>query len=293
MQEKYIKAGKIASEALEFAKSLVKPGVKLVDVCDKTEEKIKELGGSLAFPVQVSLDDTAAHFCPDEDDETVFEKQVVCIDVGVHVDGFIGDNALTIDLSKENEDLVKASREALDNAIKILKPGIKLNEIGKTIHETITKYNFSPVRNLSGHGLEEYGIHTKPTIPNYDNGDETELKENDIIAIEPFASKGAGIIYESGDGTVFALINKKPVRNMMARNVLKEIETYNDLPFCKRWLTKKFGIAKVNFALRELKQLEIIRDYPPLVDKAHGLVSQAEHTVLITKDGCKVLTKNE
>jgi len=293
MQEKYIKAGKIASEALEFAKSLVKPGVKLVDVCDKTEEKIKELGGSLAFPVQVSLDDTAAHFCPDEDDETVFEKQVVCIDVGVHVDGFIGDNALTIDLSKENEDLVKASREALDNAIKILKPGIKLSEIGKTIHETITKYNFSPVRNLSGHGLEEYGIHTKPTIPNYDNGDETELKENDIIAIEPFASKGAGIIYESGDGTVFALINKKPVRNMMARNVLKEIETYNDLPFCKRWLTKKFGIAKVNFALRELKQLEIIRDYPPLVDKAHGLVSQAEHTVLITKDGCKVLTKNE
>jgi len=292
MEEKLEKAGKIASEALEYAKSLVKPGVKIVDVCDKVEEKIISLGGKMAFPVQVSLDDTAAHYCPDEDDETVFDKQVVCIDVGVHIDGFIGDNALTVDLSKENEDLVKASREALDNAIKIIKPGVKIGEIGKAIQDTITSYGFSPVRNLSGHGLAEYGIHTKPSIPNYGNGDETELEEEDVIAIEPFASKGAGIIYESGNGTVFAMIGKKPVRNMITRQVLKEIESYEDLPFCKRWLTKKFGAAKVNFALRELTQLEMIKEYPPLVDRNHGLVSQAEHSLIVTKDGCKVLTKN-
>lgn len=290
-EEKLTKAGKIAAQALEFAKSLVKPGVKLVEVCDKTEEKIKQLGGKLAFPVQISLNDTAAHFCPDQDDETVFKDQLVSIDVGVHIDGFIGDNALTIDLSGENKDLVKASREALDNAIKIVKPGIRISEIGKVIHETITKYGFSPVRNLSGHGLGEYGIHTKPSIPNYDNGDSTELKDGDVIAIEPFASKGAGIVYESGNATVFQLNIKKPVRNMITRQILKEIETYKDLPFCKRWLERKFGTAKTNFALRELRNQEMIREYPPLVDQNHGLVSQAEHSLIVTKDGCKVLTK--
>jgi len=290
MQEKLIKAGKIAAEALQYAASLVKPGNKLLDVCEKTEEKIKELGGKLAFPVQISLNDTAAHFCPDQDDETVFKDQVVSIDVGVHVDGFIGDNALTIDLSGQNQELVKASREALDNAIKIIKPGVRIKEIGKMIHDTITKYGFAPVRNLSGHGLGEFGIHTKPNIPNYDNGDETELVENMVFAIEPFASKGAGIVYESSNATVFALVNKKPVRNMITRKILKEIESFNDLPFCSRWLAKKFGAAKASFALRELKNLEVIREYPPLLDKAHGLVSQAEHSVLVKEDPV-VLTK--
>lgn len=293
MNQKQIKAGKIAAQALEYAKTLIKPNAKVVDILDKTEKKIKDLGGSLAFPVQISLNDFAAHYCSDQDDKTILKDQIVSIDVGVHIDGFIGDNALTIDLSKKNQDLVKASREALDNAIKIIKPGVKLREIGKVIHDTITSYNFSPIRNLSGHGLDEFNIHTKPTIPNYDNGDETELKQDDVIAIEPFASKGAGVVYESGNATIFQLINKKPVRNLITRQVLKEIQTYNELPFCKRWLTKRFGLPKTNFALRELKQLDILKEYPPLVDKEHGLVSQAEHSLIVTKDGCKVLTKNE
>ena len=287
----YKKAGKIAAQALEFAVSLVKPGVSLLEVCEKTEEKIKELGGQPAFPVQISLNDTAAHFCPDEDDTTIFKDQVVCIDVGVHVNGFIGDNAATVDLSNKNQDLVKASREALNNAIKIIKPGITLGEIGKTIQETITKYGFSPVRNLSGHGLDEYNIHTKPTIPNYDNGDPTALKQGDIVAIEPFASAGAGIIYESSNASIFQLPEKKPVRNIITRQVIKEIDRLKGLPFCRRWLTKKFGLAKTNFALRELKNLEILREYPPLLDKNHGLVSQAEHTILVTQEGCEILTK--
>jgi len=290
-EEKYRKAGKIAAVALEYAKSLVKPGVSVKEVCDKTEAKIKELGGGIAFPTQISLNDTAAHFCPDEDDDTVFKEQVACIDVGAYIDGFIGDDAATVDLSSRNANLVKASREALNNAIKIIKPGITLGEIGKIIQGTIESYGFSPVRNLSGHGLDRYAIHTKPSIPNYDNGDMTELEEGMIIAIEPFASAGAGIIYESSNPTIFQLSAKKPTRNMITRQILKEIDKLNMLPFCRRWLVKKFGLPKTNFALRDLKNLGILMEYPPLVDKAHGLVSQAENTLLITKEGCEVLTK--
>src|SRR3989344_3011989 len=221
MEEKLIKAGKIAAEALEYGKSMIRPGVKLVDVCDEVEKKIKSLGGEMAFPVQVSMNDVAAHFCPNEDDSIVFTDQIVSLDVGVSVDGFIGDTALTVDLSGKNAELVKASKEALDNAINVVKPGVKTREIGKIIHKTITSYGFAPIRNLSGHGLGEYNIHTKPNIPNYDNGDNTLLKEGDVIAIEPFASTGSGVVYESGQGTVFVLAQKKPVRNMITRNVLK------------------------------------------------------------------------
>ena len=238
----------------------------------------------MAFPVQVSCNNIAAHYCPDEDDNIVFSDQVVCLDVGVQIDGFIGDNAVTVDLSGKNTELVKASREALDNAIKTVKAGVALGEIGKVIQETIQKYGFAPIRNLSGHGLGRYAQHTGPSIPNFDNGDKTQIEKGMVFAIEPFASTGAGIVQDSGAPTVFMVENKKPVRNMITRQVLKEIETYNDLPFTTRWLTKKFG-AKAKFALREMEQLGILHSYPPLADKDKGIVSQAEHSILVDDNG--------
>lgn len=289
--EKLKKAGKIAAEALEYAKTIVKPGISLLEAAEKIENKIISLGGRPAFPAQLSINDIAAHFCPEEDDRTILNDQIVSIDVGVHVDGFIGDSAITIDLSRKQEKLIKASKEALEDAIKIIKPGIAISEIGKAIHDAITKYGFAPIRNLSGHGLDKFNVHSSPTIPNYDNGDKNVLEEGMLIAIEPFASAGAGIVYESSNASVFQLIGKKPVRNIITRNILSEIEKYEELPFCRRWLVKKFGAAKVNFAFRELTNLGILKEYPPLIDKNHGLVSQAEHTVMVTKEGCIVLTK--
>lgn len=288
--EKLKKAGSIAAQALEYAKTLVKPGVLLVDVCNKVEDKIKQLGGSLAFPVQISLNDTAAHFCPDAEDKTAFNEQVVKIDIGVHIDGYIGDTACTIDLSGKNAELVKASKEALDAAIRIAKPGVKLSEIGAVIHDTITKHGFSPVRNLSGHGLDVYDIHSSPSVPNYDNGDKTVLEDGQLIAIEPFATNGAGIIYESSPATIFAFVEERPVRIEMVREILKKIKSYNDLPFTTRWLTDEFSVPKVRLALTQLRNLGIIREFPPLVEQNHGLVSQAEHTIVV-KETSIILTK--
>jgi methionyl aminopeptidase len=282
--EKLKKAGRIAAQVLEYGKNLIKKDASMTKVLDKIEEKITELGAKPAFPAQISCNHLAAHYCPDEEDKTVFSDQLACLDVGVHVDGFIGDTAVTVDLSEKYSDLIKASQEALDNAIKIIKPDVALSEIGKAIQETISKYGFAPVRNLSGHGLGEYKIHTQPNIPNFDNHDDTKIEKGMIFAIEPFASTGAGIVQDSGTATVFELINKKPVRNMITRQVLKEIETYNNLPFTTRWLTKKFG-AKAKFALREMEQLGMIHAHPPLADKDKGMISQAEHSILIDDDG--------
>jgi len=291
--DKLKKAGSIAAQARDFGKSLIKKGNSLLESTKKIEKKILDLGGNMAFPPQMSMDDVAAHYYPAYDDKTIFSDQIVNLDVGVHIDGYIGgDTAVSVDLSGKHSDLIKASREALNNALKIIRPGVKLGEIGKTIQETITSFGFSPVRNLSGHGLDKFDIHSSPSIPNYDNRSEVELKEDQLIAIEPFASTGAGIIYESGPAEVLQLIGKKPVRSLFTRQIMKEVGKYNELPFAKRWLIDKFGLAKTSFAIRELNNLEILREYPPLVDKNHGLVSQAEHT-LIVKDKPIILTRTD
>ena len=290
-KQNYIKAGRISAEVLEYGKSLIKKGNSLLDATEKIEAKIFELGGKPAFPVQISCNEIAAHFCVEEGNETFFEEQVVSLDLGVHVEGAIGDNAYTVDLSGRHNELVKAAQKALEEALKIINVGTELRKIGKIIEDTISGYGYNPVRNLSGHGLDIFNIHSKPTIPNTDNGDKTTLKKSMAFAIEPFATTGSGVVHENGLASVFMLERKKPVRSPVTREILKEIESYDGLPFAKRWLTRKFG-AKANFALRELAQIGIIHQFPPLVEVNKGIVTQAEHSVLIDDKGeVFVLTK--
>ncbi len=287
--DKYKKAGKIAAEVLAYGKDLIKKDAKVLDVCNKVEEKILELGAKPAFPAQISMNNIAAHFCPEDKDETKFEDQLVSLDIGVHIDGYIGDTACSVDLSGNNKELVKASEEALKAAIEKVKVGVKLSEIGKAIEETIAGFGFQPVRNLSGHGLDEYNIHSYPTIPNFNTKDNIVL-EKQVIAIEPFATNGVGLIHEKGEPSVFSLVGKKSVRIGFVRNILKQLESYNGLPFTTRWVTKNFSEAQLKFAFNQLKQLEILKEYPPLVEKSNGLVSQAEHSLLVD-DEVVVLTK--
>jgi len=283
----YIKAGRIAAEARDYGMSLIKIGASLLEVTEKVEEKILSLGGEFAFPPQISLNDVAAHFCPDSDDNILFkEGDVAKIDVGVHINGCVGDTASTIVLSDDPKLklLEEASRAALNDALKLVKPGVKISEIGRAIEQAIKSRGFTPVINLSGHGLDKFIIHDSPSIPNIDNGSDETLKDGQVVAIEPFASTGSGIVYESSNATLFALGNPKPVRSPMTREVLRSLGDYNGLPFTKRWLVKKHGLGKASFALREMKNLDMLREYPPLPDKAHGLVSQAEHTIIVREN---------
>src|SRR3989338_2278325 len=169
--ESFKKSGRISAEALAYGKTLVKRGVRVVDILDKIDEKIHQLGGECGFTSQMSFNDTAAHNCPDEGDETLLDSQVVKLDVGAQVNGFVTDNALTVDLSGKWGDLVKASREALDAVLKIVAPGVTLGGMGRTVHDVIRGYGYNPIRNLSGHGIGKFLVHTRPGIPNFDTGD--------------------------------------------------------------------------------------------------------------------------
>ena len=284
-QEKdWIKAGEIASQVRDYAKTIIKDGISLSEVTNLIEQKMSQLGGKPAFPVDLSVDDIAAHYSCLTNENTIFKKgNLVKIDLGVHINGAIADTAVTICVDNtENKELIQASEKALQEAIKILRPGLKVNEIGKIVTEVIEGFNFQPIRNLSGHGIDFYKIHTKPTIPNYDNKSNEILTEDKVIAIEPFASTGVGLVSEGKASEVYAIINKRPTRNPSVREILKYVEDeFKTMPFAKRWIVKKFGPVKTQIALTTLERENIIYQYPVLMEKSKGLVSQTEHSILI------------
>ena len=289
--ETWKKVCNISGQALNHGLGLIKKGVPVIEVCDAVDSKIIELGAKPSFPAQISLDHVAAHYCCPHEDKTMLDSQVAKLDCGAHLDGIPGDTAATVDLSGKNAELVKASRNALNASIKIVQPGVKLSEIGQVIQSEISALGFSSIRNLSGHGIAQFELHTKPTVPNFNNNDPTELTSGQIIAIEPFATTGEGVIVEGTNAEVFMQTAHKQVRDFTSRKILAEIETYENLPFAKRWLMQKFLPIKVELALRQLQLNDSVQGFSPLVEKAHGLVSQAEHTLLVTDSGCDVLTK--
>jgi methionyl aminopeptidase len=288
---KILKAGKIASEVREYAKSIIKKEMPLLEIAEKIENKIIELGGKPAFPTNLSINEIAAHYTPSYDDKTL-ATGLLKIDFGVHIDGQLADTAFSLDLenSDENKKLIEAAETALENAIKISKPETTLSQIGKIIQETIESRGFSPIINLSGHSMEEYELHSGITIPNINNNQETPLEQG-LFAIEPFATTGNGRVNDSKPSGIYMLINEKNIRSQLSREILEFIEeNYSTLPFCSRWLIKKFG-TKALFALKQLEDNDNLHQFPQLVESSRNKVSQAEHTLLITKDNVIVTTR--
>lgn len=289
-QDSYIKAGKIAKEIREYAKSIIKKDMLLLDIARKIEAKILELGGEIAFPVNLSIDDIAAHYHPTIEDKTL-ATGLLKVDFGVHINGYIADTSFSLDLTleKKHTELIKASENALVQALKILENDPTLNEIGSVIQEEIQKKGFSPIINLCGHGLANYNIHSGITIPNHRNNNQNKL-EPGSYAIEPFATNGEGKIYEGPASNIYAIINLKAPRGPTARKILEYVnEKYQTLPFSLREIQEKFGPMS-RLAIKELEQNKIIHSYPQLIEVSHMPVSQAEHTFIKTKDNKIIVT---
>ncbi|OPY48856.1 MAG: Methionine aminopeptidase [Methanosaeta sp. PtaU1.Bin112] len=288
IREKYRTAGRILAEVLAEAGPRVELGASLLDVANFVEGSIRSKGAKPAFPCNISLDRNAAHYTPSPNDTARFGENMVKLDVGVHVDGYIADSAITVDLSGHDK-LVEASRSALQAALEIIGPGTDTAQIGKVIEEAITGYGYKPVYNLTGHGLSRYLAHDEPAVPNRAMEKGTVLKEGDVIAIEPFATNGSGRISEAQNCEIYGLSAMRPVRLPAARTLLKEIsEEYKTLPFARRWLQAE----RAEYALMQLLRSGSVHKYPVLWEVEGALVSQAEHTVIVSDKGCEVITRS-
>lgn len=292
---KIVEVGKASSEAIRKAASQVKPGVKYIDVAQAAERHMKELGFGMAFPINISVNNIAAHYTPTLGDESVFtSNDLVKIDFGAEKDGLLGDGALTVDLSGSHAKMIEAAELALDNAIATVKAGIEIREIGRVIEETVQKAGFKTIMNLGGHAIEENELHAGDFIPNYDNGDTDTLVEGSLVAIEPFVTtqKGRGLVKDNGVYEIYTYLADTGVRSGAARAVLGEIkEKYSKNPFAARWLAAaggtKFGLYS---GLSELVRAGCIEPNPVLVESGNGIVAQAEVELIVEKGGCKVIT---
>jgi methionyl aminopeptidase len=282
----FIKAGAIAKEVRAFGKSLIAKGASYNAVIGQIREKIAELGAKPAFPPQIALDAVAAHFLPQPTEDILFSHELVKLDVGICVNGAIGDCAATVDLSGKHQKIIDAAEAALLAAEKIVKVGLHVSEIGQAIENAITSFGLKPIRNLTGHGLGKNKVHTAPHIPNYNDKSKATLKPGMTFAIEPFATDGAGWIFDAGNATIFSLANRKKNYTGFVEDIYQIAVGFEGLPFCMHDLiTPKTPLELVKKTLKVLLRDEVFIDYAPLVDEGGGFVAQAENSVLIDEDG--------
>lgn len=290
--DKFRQAGRIAARALRFGLDLIEPGASHLEVSRAVEAEIDRMGGRPAFPAQISLNNVAAHYCAMPDDPLVFKAgDVAKLDVGVHVDGFVGDTAASKDLGGHGM-LVEASREALKQAIRTAGPDVPIRNLGQAVQSTIQGMGFRPVSNLTGHAVGHYQVHGPPQIPNVPEMRSGYLRKGMVVAVEPFASDGRGVVHERGKAEIFSARRRLKHRRGMDRDVFEAIAAFNGLPFARRNLTDRFDIDKVNLTLQEMLKGGMLFDYPPLAEEEGVFLSQAEHTIYIN-ESVEILTLPE
>lgn len=294
--ESYLRAGRIACVIRKEIEKYVKVGTKVFDIAEFIEKRIRELGGEPAFPVNISINDIAAHYTPIPKDTLVVpEDSVVKIDIGVHVNGFIADTATTIAFSDSYRGLVEAARHALEKALTSIYPGKKFSEVGAIIEKIIRDHGFKPVYNLSGHRIDRYTIHAGETIPNFsDRLNFGKFQLGRVYALEPFATNGSGFVIDSTNVTIYALrYNPKRIRELSKEAHSFYMYVYDSrrsLPFAKRWYISMFDEEVLNRVLKELASKNLLISYPVLVEKSRGIVTQFEHTILIDNKGNVIIT---
>ena len=295
--ESLTKAGNIAQEVKTFIKPQLEVGVNVFNLIEKTEAKIIDLGGNWAFPINVSINNIAAHYTsPIKDDElTIKNGDVVKIDLGVHIDGYIVDTAFTVSFNDDKalENIIQATEVALEAAKLMAKPKIHTKELGKKIEEIVKGFKYNPIKELGGHQIERWTVHGKKQLPELGNQGGDIMEEGEVFGVEIFASTGEGSVHNTNSSYIYELnpfAGRVPLRRKTSKQILGHInKNYKTLPFAERWLAKEFRMG-VAFGLQELVQQEKVQAHYVLAEQKGEFVAQSEETILITEDGFKQLT---
>jgi methionyl aminopeptidase len=287
-------SGKILRETREEIKTFVREDMPVIEICEKAEQFIRQKGARPAFPCNVSINEIAAHYTsPPNDTKRIPERSLVKVDIGAHVDGYVTDTAVTVCFNKDYENLVVTAEAALKKAIETIRPDMSTSKLGATIENTIRNHGFKPISNLTGHQVGRYLIHAGTSLPNVSHIISSKIQLGATYAIEPFVTvpDAAGKVEDDRQSTIFRFQKAKSQKNPHARQLLKHIgENYRTLPFAERWLQNVVPIEHYYEAFQQLLSSKAVMKYPVFIEASRKPVAQAEHTVLMVKDGCMVLT---
>jgi len=291
------KAGKIAQEVKKYIKPKIKVGVKVFDLISEIEAKIEELEGFCAFPANICINNIAAHYTsPIKDDGLeINEGDLVKIDLGVHIDGYLVDTAFSVNFSEEEslQNIIQATEVAIGAAKMIAKPKTNTRDIGKKIEEIIKGFKYNPIRELGGHQIERWTVHGEKQLPELGSQGGDVMEVGEVFAIEIFASTGEGSVHNTQYSYIYELnpyAGRVPLRRKTSKQLLGFInKNYNTLPFAERWLAEEFRLG-VGFGLQELIQQGKLQVHYVLAEKKGINIAQIEETILITEDGFEQLT---
>ncbi len=291
------KAGTIAKEVKKFMKPKIKVGATGLDIVNAVEGKIKELGGGHAFPANLCINNIAAHYTsPIRDDGlTINEGDLVKLDIGVHVNGFIVDTAFSVNFNDDEslQNIIQSTEVAVDAAKMMSKPQMNTKEIGKKIESIIKGFKYNPIKELGGHQVERWIVHGKKALPELGNQSGDIMEEGDVFAVEVFASTGEGSVHMTNNSFIYELnpyTGRVPLRRKTSKQLLGYInKNYKSLPFAERWLGKEFRTG-VAFGLQELIKQGKLKTHYVLAESKGTYIAQSEETIIITEEGFEQLT---
>ncbi len=292
--EKFRLSGKILRETREEMKSIVHENMPIIDVCEKAEGLIRAKGGKPAFPVNVSIDDVAAHYTAIPGDSKIIPAgSTAKIDIGVQVDGYVTDTAFTAPFNLEGRAMTQTAELALKVAVEYIHGNIQLGDIGALVEKTIRNRGYRPISNLTGHSVGRYLIHAGTSIPSVSGFNPHKLEVGGVYAVEPFVTTpdAIGRVDDSPQVTIYRYLKAKSLKTDSAKKLAKYIEAnFHTLPFAERWTIGVLPKEQHKAAFKELLSSKSIMSYPVFVEASGKPVAQAEHTLLITEKGCEVLT---
>ena len=290
----YINAGKIASDVRENARRKNHVGSTLEEICNSIEKEIESKGGKCAFPVNVSLNEIAAHYTAEPNDSIIVkDADLLKIDLGVQINGHIADTAVTVCYDPKYDFLVQAAESALREAMSIIRVGTKSSDVGKIIENTVKQMGGIPIANLSGHSLEQYTIHAGKSVPNIWSIGSFSFQSTEAYACEPFVttSDGSGFVREGKTRNIFSLVTRKRTKDEEVNKLVDAIwQKFNMLPFALRWLIPEYNEKTARELLEKSIKNKIVRSYPILVEANNQRVAQAEHTFIPKENGVTVTT---
>lgn len=310
---KYKLAAEIANKALQVVLGECKRGAKVVDLCEKGDSFIREQTANIyknakkkvdkgvAFPTSVSLNNVVCHFSPLTGDETTLEdNDIVKIDLGCHVDGFIAVVAHTHVLqvgpvTGRAADVVAAANTAAEVALRLVRPGKNNKDVTEAIQKVAAAYDCKVAEGVLSHQMKQFVIDANKVILSASNPetrvDDAEFEENEVYAIDIVMSTGEGKpkLIDEKQTTIYkrAVDKNYHLKMKSSRFILSEInQKFPIMPFSARALEEK----RARLGLVECVNHELLEPYPVLHEKPGDLVAHIKFTVLLMPNGSDRVT---
>ncbi len=218
--------GALLSQILGELAAMAKPGVSTADLDAHAEKRMRDAGGEPSFKgykaggsvpfngtVCTSIDEEVVH-APPHPGRVLKEGMILSLDIGLRYKGLCTDMAVTVPIGKVTEDrlkLIRVTKESLLAGVDVIRPGAKVNDVGKVIQPIVERAGYGVVRALVGHGVGHH-VHEDPHVPNYDDRDlpKVTIKKGMVLAIEPMVTMGDWDVIQARDNWTIKTIDKKP-----------------------------------------------------------------------------------